>query len=83
MLKKRLYLRHFLASRRLMRLFANYFFWMRTSRFVIIEPTFCERGNFKTRKNFFIYLTAHKKYLHLFVFILNAENVGSFYAERC
>ena len=58
---------------------------MNTSRFVIIEPTFCERDNFKTRKNFFIYLiiAAYKKYPHLFVFTLNAENLGSFYAERC
>ena len=53
MLKKRLYLRHFLVSRRLLRFFANYFFWMSASRFVIIEPTFCERDNFKTLKNLF------------------------------
>ena len=80
MLKKRPYLRRFLASRRLFRLFANYFFWMSASRFVIIEPTFCERDNFKTRKNFFIYLiiAVHEMYPHLFVFSLSAENVGTF-----
>ena len=45
MLKKRFYLRRFLASRRLLKLFANYStnFWTTASRFFIIEPTFCER----------------------------------------
>ena len=61
-LKKRLYLRRFLASfvnfyiKRLLRLFANYYlnFWMTASRLFTIETTFCECdknhefGNFKT-----------------------------------
>ena len=61
MLKKRLYLRRFLASRRLLKLFANYCtnFWTTAFRFFIIEPTFCEHdknhkfGYFKTHKNLF------------------------------
>ena len=53
MLKKRLYLRCFLVSRQLLRFFTNYFFWMSASRFVIIEPTICERDNLRTLNNFF------------------------------
>ena len=61
MLKKRLYLKRFITSRRLLRLSASYStnFWTTASRFFIIEPAFCEHDknhkfdNSKTHKNLF------------------------------
>ena len=67
MLKKRLYLRRFLASfvnfciTTAFEIFCELFlnFWMTTPRIFIVEPTFCERyknhkfDNFKTHKNLF------------------------------
>ena len=61
MLKKRLYLRRFLAIQRLLRLYANQStnFWTIASRFFIIEPAFYEHDknhkfdNSKTYKNLF------------------------------